>query len=137
MSARDSERLVGAYIEEAWNRGDLQRLEQLTTPAFTYHLNGQAIGGRDAFRRFVAAMREAFPDWHVEVDDVIADDGGVAVRWHGRATHLGPFRGIAATGRTVQVTGVNVYTIEDGRIASEWEQMDSLGMLQQLGVLPS
>jgi steroid delta-isomerase-like uncharacterized protein len=77
----------------------------------------------------------AFPDWRVEVAAIIAEGNEVAVRWAGTVTHEGDFRGIPATGRRIQVSGIDMYRVEDGRIGAEWEQMDSIGMLQQMGVV--
>jgi steroid delta-isomerase-like uncharacterized protein len=135
MAASEAEDLVRRYVDDVWNRGDLDSLDALTAASFAYHLNGQPARDRQAVGGFVMATRQAFPDWRVDVDQTIADSSSVAVRWHGRVTHLGPFRGIAPTGRTIVVTGISLYTIHEGKIASEWEQTDSLGMLQQLGVL--
>ncbi len=136
MAEMHSAQLVRQYIEEVWNRGDLESLARLTTPAFTYQLASQPARDRAAFGEFLQSMRQAFPDWRVEIGQLVASPAAVAARWHGRATHQGPFRGIPPTGRTINVSGINLYSIEHGKIAAEWEQMDSLGMLQQLGVLP-
>jgi len=133
----NAESLVRRYIEDVWNRGDLASLERLTVPSFTYQFGGQAGRDRGDFARFIEATRQAFPDWRVEVDQTIVEPSAVAVRWHGRVTHLGSFRGVPPTGRTITVTGINIYTVQDGKIATEWEQTDSVGMLQQLGVLPA
>ena len=132
----DAEALVRRYIEEVWNRGSAASLDQLTTSAFTYHLGGQPPRDRQALADFIAATRQAFPDWRVEVDQAIADAAMVAIRWHGRVTHRGAFHGLPPTGRAVTVTGINIYAIAGGRIDAEWEQTDSLGLLQQLGALP-
>ncbi len=137
MSAEDVGRIVRRYIEDVWNRGDLAALDALTTPAFAYHLGGQPPRDRSAFGQFIRATHVAFPDWRVEILDIIVEGQRAAVRWSGRVTHEGPFRGIAPTGRTITVSGINVYEVTDGRIAVEWEQTDSLGMLQQLGVMPA
>lgn len=130
----DAEALVARYIEEVWNQGDLASLDALTAPGFEYRLGGQPPRDRAAFAEFLAQTRTAFPDWRVEPDHIIADPEGVAVRWHARATHRGRFHGILPTGRTIRVTGINLYAIEQGRIASEWEETDTLAILQQLGV---
>ena len=137
MPGTEAATLVRRYIEQVWNRGDLASVYELTTDGFEYFLGGQPGRDRAALGRFVTMTREAFPDWRVEIDQLIADPKAAAVRWHGRVTHLGTFRGIAPTGRTIDVSGINVYTVEQGRISAEWEQTDSLGMLQQMGVLPS
>ena len=127
--------LVEDYIERVWNRGEPGALDELTTPGFTYHLGGQPARGVAAMKKFLAELREAFPDWKVKIETIISEDDAVAVRWSGSATHDGVFRGVPPTGRTVAVGGMNFYLLDQGRIAREWEQMDSLGLLAQLGVL--
>ncbi len=67
---------------------------------------------------------------------VVAEDDSVAVRWQGRVTHRGAFHGIPPTGRRITVSGINMYTVEEGRVKREWEQTDSLGILHQVGALP-
>ncbi len=126
--------LVREYIEAVWNRGDLSSFERLTAPEFKYTLAGQPPRSRAEMARFLAMTRQAFPDWLVEIVDVVADDRSVAVRWEGVVTHSGPFYGIPPTGKRVKVSGINLYRASGDRIEAEWEQMDSLGMLTQLGV---
>jgi steroid delta-isomerase-like uncharacterized protein len=133
----DTEALVRRYVEEVWNRGSAASVDELTTSTFTYHLGGQPPRDRAALAQFIAATRQAFPDWRVEVDQAIADAARVAIRWHGRVTHRGVFHGVPPTGRAVTVTGINMYAISGNRIDSEWEQTDALGLLQQLGALPA
>lgn len=133
--AKAAVELVERYLDRVWNQADVDALEALTTDDFAYRLGGQPARDLAAMAEFLRAMRVAFPDWRIEVRDIVADDGRVAVRWSGSATHEGPFHGIEPTGRRIEVSGINFYAIEDGQISAEWEQMDSLGMLQQLGRL--
>ncbi len=137
MLIDDAKDLVRQYVERVWTGGDQAALDQLTTSGFSYHLGGQPARDRAETAQFLRDMRVAFPDWRVEIADLIAEGNRVAVRWHGLVTHGGPFRGFPATGRRVAVSGINVYRIDGDRIVGEWEQMDSVGMLQQLGALPS
>ena len=134
---KDAECLIRRYVEEVWNQGSWASLEDLTTPTFAYHFGGQPGRDRQGLATFIAATRTAFPDWRVEIDQAIVDGAAVAVRWHGRVTHRGTFHGLPATGRTVAVAGINVYAIVGNKISCEWEQTDSLGLLQQLGALPA
>ncbi len=134
MTTEDARSVVRRYIDQVWNGGDVVALEELTVPDFTYSLAGQPPKDRTSMVGFLRETRTAFPDWRVEIDDLIVEGGLAAVRWHGKVTHRGPFRGIPATGRVIDVSGINVYRVSDGRIAAEWEQTDSLGMLMQLGV---
>ena len=131
-----AKKLVSTYIDEVWNNGDLDALEDLTTTSFTYHLGGQKPRDLMGMKQFLSTIREAFPDWQVEVDDVVVEGVLAAIRWSGKATHLGPFHGVPATGKQISVSGMNFYRLEDGKIAQEWEQMDSLGMLGDMGLLP-
>ena len=128
--------LARMYIEEVWNSGNLTSLEDLTTEDFAYHLARQPARDRDGMRAFLARTREAFPDWRVVIKGIVADEDAVAVRWTGQVTHLGSFHGVPPTGRTIEVSGINFYRLQDGKVAEEWEETDSLGMLAQLGVLP-
>lgn len=136
MSTDDVKSLVRQYVQKVWNHGDSAALDDLTTPAFAYYLAGQPPRNRTDMQQFIAMTHAAFPDWHVEIVDLIAEANTAAVRWQGQATHRGVFHGIPPTGKRVTVTGINLYRIADGKIAAEWEQTDSLGLLQQLGVLP-
>jgi steroid delta-isomerase-like uncharacterized protein len=137
MSIEDQKRLVSEYIERVWNEADLAVFESLVKETFTYHLGGQPPRDMETTRQFLQAVHAAFPDWRVEIEEIVAEGHVVAARWSGKATHRGVFHGIPPSGKEISVCGVNVYRIEDGKIAEEWEQMDSLGMLQQLGVLPA
>lgn len=136
MAPPDLKSLVIEYIERVWNRGESAALDELTTPAFTYQLGDQAPRDRLGMQQFIAATRSGFPDWRVEVLATVGEHDTVVVRWAGTVTHQGVFHGLPPTGRRVRVSGINMYRIADGRIAQEWEQMDALGMLSQLGALP-
>lgn len=132
---REAKDLVEDYIERVWNGGEPDALDELTAPGFTYQLGGQPPRDVAAMKGFLAELREAFPDWNVRIETIVGEGDVVAVRWTGTATHAGVFRGIPATGRNVVAGGMNFYLLKHGRIAREWEQMDSLGLLAQLGVL--
>jgi steroid delta-isomerase-like uncharacterized protein len=137
MSIETNKALVRQYVESVWNRRDLEALEALTSSGFTYVLAGKPGIDHAGMQQFLAMIHSAFPDWRVEIEDLVAEGGTVAVRWRGEVTHQGVFHGIAPTGRRITVTGINFYRVEDGKVTAEWEQTDSLGMLQQLGALPS
>jgi len=132
----DAKSLVLQFVEDVWNGADAEALDRLTAESYTYHLGGQPPRDRAAMLAFVKAVHAAFSDWRVTVEDTVVGEDSVAIRWTGQVTHDGPFHGIPATGKQVTVCGINLYTIQDGRIAKEYEQMDSLSMLTQMGVLP-
>ena len=86
--------------------------------------------------KHAADYRQAFPDLHVTVEDLIAEGDRVAARLRFRGTHLGELDGIAPTGRRVDCTGIVISRIEEGKIAEDWANFDDLGMMQQLRLVP-
>jgi predicted ester cyclase len=78
----------------------------------------------------------AFPDVKVSVDDLVAENDKVTLRWSSEGTHSGELNGIAPTKRRVAMTGIAIYRFDEGRIVEAWNNSDSLGMLRQLGVVP-
>lgn len=92
--------------------------------------------GLEAFIAHVAGLWEAFPDQHFTVEDVFADGDRAAARWRMDATHLGPIGGVAATGKRVTQHAIVIYRFEGDKIAELWVQVDQLGALRQMGVVP-
>jgi steroid delta-isomerase-like uncharacterized protein len=135
LSSRDAKSLVSEFIERVWNRADLAALNEFCAPSYTYQLGGQPPRDKAAMTEFLQAVHAAFPDWRVQTRTLIAEGDRVAAQWEGQVTHEGLFHGIPPTGRRISVSGINVYAIVDGKVAREWEQMDSLGMLHQLGAV--
>jgi steroid delta-isomerase-like uncharacterized protein len=91
----------------------------------------------DGHREFMSALLTAFPDSKFLIDDVIADGDKVAVRHRLQGTHQAELQGIPATGRQVEVAGIVIFRVENGRIAEAWLNADIMGMMQQLGVVPA
>jgi steroid delta-isomerase-like uncharacterized protein len=79
----------------------------------------------------------ASADLRHTIEDMVAEGDKVATRMTSRGTHTGDFRGIAPTGKQFTVTGMDLFRIADGKIAEQWTNLDTLGVLQQLGVLPT
>ena len=91
---------------------------------------------RAGLRRAFAGMTGAFPDIRITEEALIGEGDAVVLRWTFRGTHRGPFRGIPPTGRTVEWTGIDIYTVAAGWIAELVREADTLALLQQLGVAP-
>jgi len=96
------------------------------------------LHGPEGLKRFNAQAVTAFPDVHASIEDLVAEGDEVVVRWTLRGTHEGELRGgIPATGRRVEVSGITISRIRDGRLVENWGNYDLLGMLQQLGAIPA
>ena len=126
---------VRRLYEEALNQNHPELLPALISEEVLFH-GGTEERGIEAYKRLVARLRTAFPDQHFTIEDLIACDDRVVVRWTMEATHSGPLAGIPATGKRVQQRANVIYRFEDGMIAEVWAQMDQIGMLRQLGIDP-
>jgi predicted ester cyclase len=93
--------------------------------------------GVDGYHAFMGALLAAFPDARFPVDDVVAEGDRVAVRHRLVGTHGGPFEGLPPTGRTVEIGAIVLLRFEGGRVAEGWLSADLLGLMQQIGAIPT
>jgi steroid delta-isomerase-like uncharacterized protein len=129
--------LVRLAIEEGWNGGDLDVIEELYAPQFVFHQEGGgAIEGVEAFKQWVQVIHTAFPDIHYTINAMYAEGDKVATRYTATGTHTGDFRGIPPTGKSFNLTGHMIHRIRDGQKIEGWGVWDTVGLLISLGILP-
>ena len=126
--------IVRRFRLEITNEGKLDVADEIFAPTITF--NGQDIT-LDSFLQIVQMWRSAFPDVEYTLDDLIAEGERVVERWTGKGTHKGELFGISPTGKKVTGTGIGIHRIVDGKIVELVEITDGLGLMQQLGVVPS
>ena len=136
MSLDTNKALVREFYAEVVGTGDLARVEDFIAPDYLDHNAEQAGRGFDVLRAHVEVLRRTFPDFTLEIDDILADGDKVVTRVSGRGTHRGEWMGIRPTGAVVRLKGVNVDRIADGRIVEHWGEADTVSMLCQMGVDP-
>jgi steroid delta-isomerase-like uncharacterized protein len=138
MSVEDNKAIIRAYVEMVWNGKQLDRAEEVVASDFIDHapLPGQAPGLEGAKRKW-AMYLTAIPDLRVTIEDLVAEGDKVAVRRSYEGTHQGELLGIPATDKQLQVGSISIFRLVDGKIAENWEQLDRLALLQQLGVIPA
>ena len=139
MSVEENKALVRRFFEEVLNTRKLSVIDQLYATDVVDHTApaGQAPG-LAGLKQTVAMILAALPDAHLTIEDMIAQEDRVAVRYTVRATHTGgAFFSISPTGKQVTVTGIFMARISGGKIVDKWGNQDDLGMLQQLGVILS
>jgi steroid delta-isomerase-like uncharacterized protein len=137
MSTEENRALVERFVEEFWNEGNAATADELFAPDAQIHLPAGDVVNVDGLKGFAGAFRESFPDWHSTFEELVAEGDRVAERWTGRGTHRGELQGIAPTGKRVKVPGSVFYRIVEGKIVEFRGQLDMMGMMQQLGVMPS
>jgi predicted ester cyclase len=137
MAAEENKALIRRALA-VWNSVDLVGLDDLFAPGVVMHLRGRSdVAGLDAYRGYNVGLRGTFPDQQWAAEDLLAEDDKVVLVWTLRGTHRGELMGLAPTGKEVAVTGISVYRIADGKVAEIWVQSDTLGLLQQIGAIPT
>lgn len=128
-------------LEQSFNEGNFDLIDQLVAshainhdPATPAELRG--LSGPEMFKRTVSMYRAAFPDVRITVDDVIAADERVVLRWHSEGTHRGKLAGFAPTGVHGSVTGISIDRWKDGKLVETWVEWDNLGLARQIGAAP-
>ncbi len=132
--------LVRRWFEEVWNQGREELIDELRAPDSVGIGLGEtpvAVHGLSGFKVFYNNLRSALPDLHVTVEHLIGEDDMVAARIQVEGTHMGPGLGVPPTGNSVRFSGILIARIADGRIAESWNNIDQLGLLRQVGAIPS
>lgn len=124
--------LVRRFYKEVYVDWNMSFADDVVSPEFRSHDWPEGATGSKAFRDYYAAIRRAVPDAHYEVDDLIAEGDRVVVRWRLLGTHEGDFSGIPASGKSIELKGVAVYRVEDGKLIERWVVSDLHGLLEEI-----
>ena len=138
MSTDENKALVRRWFRETDQSND-GIVEELCSPDYVDHsppMPGMGTGNT-AVRNANAALRAAFPDTVHTVEDQIAEGDRVVTRLRARATFSGEILGIPPNGKVVEITGISIHRVADGKLVEHWANFDSLTFMQQLGVVPA
>lgn len=124
MSAQEN-KILSNRVAQAISEGDLEALDELMAPELA-----------DEFKRDVAEIRRAFPDYAGTNVEQIAEGEEVANRFVFLGTHLGEFEGVNPTGRRVEFVGHSIDRVVEGKIVESWVEVDTLGVMRQLRAEP-
>ena len=131
------ESVARRLIEEAFNKGNLEVVDELTSPALSEHQNfgPDHAPGAAGVRAVVESLRRAFPDFRLTIEDLTTAGDAVWLRMVATGTNDGSFMGNAPTGRPIRIDVFDVIRVEDGRMVEHWGVPDRLGAILQLGLL--
>lgn len=136
----ENKEIVRRVVVEGVNTGNLEIFREMLAPDYARHSQAttgmEEIRGIEAMMNFLQAHFTAFPDWHEEINLMIAEDDKVAYITTGTGTHTGPMGGTPPTGKSMEVVNYIVQRIENGKIAETWIGWDNLTVLLQLGLPP-
>ena len=134
--SEENKALYRRIIEEFGNKGDRAAVDELYSADLVDHV---AIPGNDpgneGLKQIITSWRDAFPDLHTHIEDLIAEGDRVVARLMFHGTHQGEFMGIPATGKQIRVNEICIVRFADGKVVEHWEVCDYLSMMQQLGVV--
>ncbi|MDQ6726728.1 MAG: ester cyclase [Actinomycetota bacterium] len=127
--------LVERFTDQAWNKGDLDLIDELFAEDYVGHdaPRPEPVRGPEGMKDFLRMYHRAFSDAEITLDDVIISGDRVVTRWTGRGTHDGDLMGIPASGKAVAFTGIRIFRVADGKIAEGWVVWDTFGLMRQIG----
>jgi steroid delta-isomerase-like uncharacterized protein len=130
--------VVRRVIDEAWNRGNLEVLDELVAANYVGHDPNipHPSRGPAGFKESVMTARTTFADFQITVEDLVAAEDRVAGRITMRGTHRGALAGLPPTGKSVEFSGMFVRRLEGGQFVEGWGITDLFGLLRQIGAIP-
>jgi predicted ester cyclase len=134
MSERNKT-LTRRFYDEVLGKKNLDVIDEICVATVVDHspLPGQAPG-LQGLKQTIGAYLHAFPDLSIQVEEMIAEGGVVAVRLTGRGTHKGPFMGTGPTGKSVTLRGIDIIHIKDGKATEIWHEGNDAEVFMQLGI---
>jgi steroid delta-isomerase-like uncharacterized protein len=120
-----------------YNHGVADEGTDIFAPQFRAYMPGQPPMDRATFEHFVAGVTNGMPGYTYEIHDQIAQGDLVVNRVTWRGVHSGDLAGVPATGRSIELRGINMFRVSSGRVVEQWAELDMLGLLQQIGAIPA
>ena len=137
MPAEENKATVRQFYEEVLNKGNIALIDKISAANYVDHTAQPGTPpGVAGEKLWFEMLRRAFPDGHTTIDDIVAEGDKVVVRATMTGTHKAEFLGIPATGKKIKVSGIDMTRFVNGKSAEHWGQWDTLGMMQQVGVVP-
>lgn len=127
------------WSEELWSRGNLAVADEIIAPSYERHDPGDPFPARgpEDVKRIVSMLRGMLPDFHIQVEAMVAEGDFVVSRYTATATDTVGYMGLPATGKSIRTAAIQIFRFKDGKIVESWAARDDLGTLRQLGHLPS
>ncbi len=138
MSTEENKAIVRRFVDEVQSKGNIDAIDELCSPEFVNHSAPPGVPSNcEGVKQVTAMFRQAFPDSYFTVEDMVAEGDKVATRKTFHGTHLGEFMGMPPTGQQVSIGLIDIVRIVDGKVVEHWSRGDDLGMMQQLGIIPT
>ena len=139
MSTEQNKTLARQLVDDIFNRGNMSRADEVLAPDFVEReeLPAGLPRDREGVKQMTTMFRRAFPDFKATINDIIAEGDKVVVRQTWTGTQKGEFMGVPPTGKRVSFGVIDILRISGDKCVEHWGQMDSMGLMQQLGAVPT
>jgi len=133
VSTEENRAIFRRYIEEVWNQTNLEVVDEIFDRYISHQPDGSVLErGPEDVKRFVGEFRSAFPDLRLSIDDQIAEGDKVMIRETARGTHQGELRGLAPTGKEMEIKGIAIFRFSSqGKVVESWDSYDQLSLMRQ------
>ncbi len=133
----DNKQMLTRFLQEVWTDGDIDAIDQYLAPQYTiFHYPGDPWDGKildvDGYKERVQQSRVPFPDQQFIIQGLFAEGNKVTCAWKWTGTHLADMPGFPVSGKSVAISGLTIYSFDNGRIVGHWQITDRLGVYQQL-----
>jgi predicted ester cyclase len=137
MSTEENKAMLRRFFDEVLNKQKLPLVDELIDTSYIYHGPFGELKGPQSYKQVSTEILTAFPDHHITIEDMVAEGDKVVSRFTARGTHKGgDYMGFAPKGKQFKMSGIMISRIAGGKIVEDWESIDLLGQLQQLGAIP-
>ena len=134
MSVEDNKTLYRRIVEEVWNSGNLEVVDEFIATNCIFHAFDKDLKGPEQFRQYAEELLTVFPDIHFIIEDLIAERDRVVSHWTLTGTQKGKFMEIPATNKSIKFQGASILHIAGGKVVELWAYWDRFSVMKQLGV---
>jgi steroid delta-isomerase-like uncharacterized protein len=135
-SHSDANTLVQSTIEEIYNKGNLNLAHEIVTSYYVLHDSAlNMAAGSTGLKDHATALRTAFPDLHLNIEEMHSEGDTITTRLTAQGTHNGKFLNVPATGRSIETTGILISRVKNDKLTESFMNWDTLSVLQQIGAV--
>ena len=135
MSLEETKQLAWKFVDEIFNKGNINEADRFVTPDFIYHARGEDIEGLEKFKEWFSSDTGVFSDIRITLVDSLAEYGKVATAWIVEGTHEKEYSGVPATHKKFETVGISIFHFEDNKIKELWTVTDALTPALDLGIV--
>ena len=135
MSLEETKQLAWEFVDEIFNKGNINEADRFVTPNFLYHARGEDIEGLEKFKEWFSSDTGVFSDIRITIVDSLAESGKVATAWIVEGTHEKEYSGIPATHKKFETVGISIFHFEGNKIKVLWTVTDALTPALDLGIV--